>query len=645
MSDGTSETDETPDDQEQPPAHDEHGEHDDHHHDPGWIRQYIFSTDHKTIAKQYLLIGAFWGIIGATLAYLFRSQLAYPGKPVPVFGTIVPPLQEFLNGTLFPYIQPMLDSTINQILGEDLRFVLEFKLLHPEGHVTDNQYIRLITMHGTIMLLFFGMPIAIGAFGNFLIPLMIGADDMAFPTLNMLSVWTLALASVVLALSFFVEGGAAYGGWTAYPPLSANPDHAGGALWGFNLWVIAVGLDFFSLLMGGINYITTTLKMRAPGLDLFRLPIMVWMQMVAAFLFLLSVGPLLAGCVMLLLDRMAGTHFFLPEAGGDPLLWQHIFWFWGHPEVYVVMLPGFGVIMEVLPVFSRKKLFGYRPILYMTFAAGFLSFLVWAHHQFVSGMDPSLAPPFMITTILISDPFALMVFAMIVTLWGGAIDLKTPMLFALGTLLVFIIGGVTGIFLASTPVDIALHDTQYVVAHFHYTLFSSVVFGGFCGVYYWFPKMFGRLMNEFWGIVHFLFTFVGFNGVFGSMFLLGFRLHPRRISTPTDYEYLQSVQPINEHATTFATILFLGQIPFLINAVYSIFWGEKAGRNPWNANTLEWQAPSPPGHGNFDEVPTVHRGPYEYGSPRTSEDWLPQSLDLASAGGGGGSPDDAETIE
>ncbi len=605
-----------------------------------FIDAYVFSVDHKTIGKQYLGIGLLWLAMGGFLAYLFRWQLAFPGEPLPVLGPAIGWIQYNTNEVLLPPLQGVLDASLNQLLGDQLRIGLKLSLVSLEfsdgvpqfgsTYISEQVYNILITMHGTIMLFFVAMPILLGFFGNFCVPLMIGADDMAFPRINMMSFWTIFVASIVLLLSFFMEKGAAQGGWTAYAPL-ASGGYQGSSGWGMNLWLIAVGLEFFSILLGGINIITTSLKMRAPGLSLFRLPIMVWMQVIAAFMFLLSVGPLLAGCVMMFLDRVAGTAFFEPAGGGDPLLWQHLFWFFGHPEVYVIMLPGFGILLEILPVFSRKRIFAYRPILYMTFAAGFLSFLVWAHHQFVSGMDPDLAAPFMITTILISDPFALMVFAMVATLWGASIEFKTPMLFGLGTLLVFIIGGVTGIYLASTPVDIYFHDTQFVVAHFHYTLFSSVIFGGFAGVYYWFPKMTGRLLNEFWGKIHFLFTFVGFNGVFGAMFMLGFGGHIRRIANPSEYPYLTDIQDYNILATYFAIVLFVGQLPFVINLIYSRFWGTEAGRNPWNANTLEWQAPSPPGHGNFDELPTVYRDPYEYNSPEVEEDWLPQSRDLSAA--------------
>ena len=549
-------------------------------------RTYVFSTDHKTIAKQYLAIGLSWAIVGGLLAYLMRWQLAYPETPVPGFGWVPEP--HMVTGIIPP----------------------EF-------------YNMLVTMHGTIMVFFVAMPILLGAFGNFLIPLMIGAQDMAFPRLNMLSVWTFALSSLVLLISFFVPGGAAAAGWTGYPPLSAKAIYTG-VDWGLNLWILALALEFASFLMGGINFLTTTVNLRAPGLSMFRLPLLVWMQITAAVLFMLSVGPLIAGAVMLLLDRVAGTSFYLPEGGGDPLLWQHLFWFFGHPEVYVILLPGLGIILEILPVFSRKPIFGYRPFIYSTIAVGILSFIVWAHHQFLSGMDPRLAMPFSITTILISVPFALMVFAMIATLWRGSIRFPTPMLFTLGTLAVFLIGGLTGIFNGSAPVDIYIHDTYFVVSHFHYTLVAVTFFASFAGLYFWFPKMFGRMMNETLGKIHFWLTFLFFNAVFIPMFLLGAGGMMRRIANPMQYDFLQPLQPMNVFATIASILLLLGQIPFVINFFWSLFAGKVAERNPWQANTLEWSAPSPPPHGNFETVPVVYRGPYEYSHPSVPEDWLPQ---------------------
>jgi cytochrome c oxidase subunit 1 len=557
------------------------------HREPSsFWRRYIFSTDHKTIGRQYLFLSLFMALVGGLLAYFTRWQLAWPETAVPGAGWIPEP-------TAF------------------------------DGIIPPEFYNALVTMHGTIMVFFVAMPLLLGALGNFLLPLMVGAKDMAFPRLNMMSFWTIFVASLVMLASFLVPKGAAAAGWTGYAPLSADPVYTG-VDWGQTLWILGLALEFASFLMGGINFLTTTITMRAPGMTMFRLPLMVWMQIIAAILFMLSVGPLIAGAVLLLLDQTAGTGFFVAKRGGDPLLWQHLFWFFGHPEVYVILLPGVGAILEIMPVFARKPIFGYRPIVYATIAAGVLSFLVWAHHMFISGMDFRLAMPFSITTILISVPFTMIVLAMIATLWRGSLRFPTPMLFAVGTLAVFIIGGVTGIFLGSAPADIYLHDTSFVVAHFHYTLFSAVIFGGFAGIYYWFPKMFGRMMNEILGKIHFGFTLVFFNLVFAPMFLLGMGGQMRRIYDPTQYDFLKPQQPINEFITIAAIVLFLGQIPFIVNFFWSMFAGKRAESNPWQANTLEWAAPSPPPHGNFETIPSVYHGPYVYSSPDMAEDYLPQ---------------------
>ena len=556
-----------------------------HHGEISIWRTYIFSTDHKMIGRQYLFLGLFMALVGGFLAYVMRWQLAFPDTAVPGFGFVGP-----------------------------------------------ETYNVLVTMHGTTMVFFVAMPILLGAFGNFLIPLMIGARDMAFPRLNMLSFWTLAVGSLVLLSSFVVPGGAASAGWTGYPPLSARPIYTG-VTWGLNLWLLAHAIEFASFLMGGVNFLTTAITMRAPGMTFFRLPLVIWQQLTAAILFLLSVGPLIAATVMLLMDRIAGTSFFVPSGGGDPLLWQHLFWFFGHPEVYVVMLPAVGFVAEVLPVFSRKPLFGYRWIIYSTITAGALSFIVWAHHMFLSGMDPRLAMPFSLTTILISVPFAILVFAMIATLWGGSIQFATPMLYALGFVAMFIVGGLTGIFNGSAPANIQVHATYFVVGHFHYTLLSGIFFGGFAGIYFWFPKMFGRMMNERLGKIHFWLTLIFFNATFFPMHLVGLGGMMRRIANPLQYEFLQSLQPINVFITISAIGLALAQLVFLLNVGWSLVAGRKAERNPWQAATLEWATPSPPPHGNFDALPVVYRGPYEYSSPEASEDWLPQDRLLVARSG------------
>ncbi|MFI5365231.1 MAG: cbb3-type cytochrome c oxidase subunit I [Candidatus Binatia bacterium] len=571
----------------EPDAHHAHGE------ELGFWRKYVFSVDHKVIGKQYMSLALFMALVGGLTAYLIRWQLAYPETPVPGFHWVPEP-------TMY------------------------------EGVVPPEFYNALITMHGTVMIFFVAMPFLLGAFGNFLIPLMVGAPDMAFPRLNMMSFWTIFTASMLLLASFFVPGGAAAAGWTGYAPLSADPVFTG-VNWGLNLWLLALALEFGSFLMGGVNFLTTGINMRAPGLTLTRLPLMVWMQLTAAVLFMLSIGPLIAGAVMLLFDRTIGTGFFLPERGGDALLWQHLFWFFGHPEVYVVLLPGFGMLLEIFPVFTRKPIFGYRAIIYSTIATGILSFLVWAHHMFVSGIDPRLAMPFSITTILISVPFAIMVFSMVASLWGGAITFATPMLFALGFLATFLIGGVTGIFLGSATVDIYLHGTYFVVAHFHYTLFPSVFLGGFAGMYFWYPKMFGRMLNDTLGKIHFWITVISFNCVFIPLFLCGVAGNMRRVYNPMQYDFLKHLAPLHQFATLATIVLILGQIPFFVNFFWSMFAGERAPDNPWKANTLEWATTSPPPHGNFAQVPTVYRDPYEYSAPGAGEDWLPQYAPQPSA--------------
>ncbi len=551
------------------------------HEEPkSFLGKYVFSTDHKMIAKQYLFIGLTMALIGGYLAYLFRWQLAYPESEIPFFGRPIGP----------------------------------------------EEYNAFVTMHGTIMVFFVAMPILLASFGNLLIPLMVGARDMAFPRLNMMSVWVFALASVILLLSFFVEGGAAAAGWTGYPPLSARAEYVG-VEWGMELWILALALEFVAFLMGGINFLVTSVNLRTRGLSLFRLPFTIWMLNIASVLFLLSVGPLIAGAVMLLLDRNLETSFFLAQGGGDPLLWQHLFWFFGHPEVYVILLPAMGFMADVTAVFTRKPLFAYKTVIYAVIVAGVLSFVVWAHHQFISGLDPRLATPFSVTTILISVPFALIVFAMLATLWGGDIRFTTPMLFAVGTLGVFVFGGVTGIFNGSASVDIFIHDTYFVVAHFHSTLFSSTFLGGFAAIYFWYPKMFGRKLNETWGIIHFWGTLIGFFAVFVPMHLVGIGGMLRRIYDPSQYEYMQGLLPMNRFITGAAIVLLLSQIPFVINFFWSMFKGEEAGENPWEANTLEWTTPSPPPHGNWHgDLPAAYRGAYEYNAPGWDREWVPQNL-------------------
>ena len=419
------------------------------------------------------------------------------------------------------------------------------------------------------------------------------------------------------------------GAWTAYPPLSADANY-NLTPWGSTLWLVAVGLEFVAFLIGGINFITTAMNSRAPGMRWNDVPMIVWMICIASILFMASVGPLLAGAIMLGFDQNLGTHFFDPRAGGDPILWQHLFWFFGHPEVYVVLLPATGIVAEVITTFSRKKLFGYKTILYTAIGTGVLSFFVWAHHQFIAGIDPRMANVFTVTTVLISIPIAEMMFLFIATLYGGSIRFKTPMLFALSFIALFMIGGVTGIPLGASGSDIYLHDSYYVIAHFHYTFFPIAIIGSYTALYYWFPKMFGRMMNETLGQVHFWITALSINGVFIPLFVLGAAGQHRRIYNFNHYAQLSTpdLQTMRIIATTSLVIMLLAQFIFLFNFFHSMFFGEKAPKNPWKSCTLEWTTPSPPPHGNWpaDQLPTVYRGPYEYGVEGREDDYWPQNV-------------------
>jgi len=565
----------------------------DHHEKPSFIRHYVFSTDHKMIGRQFLFMGLFMMILGGLLALMVRWELAWPEEVVP-FTQWIPE----------PYMS--------------------------EGHMNPAFYNSLFTMHATIMIFFVVMPILVGCFGNFLIPLMIGARDMAFPVLNMLSFWVAAVAGVIMLAGFFVPGGHAAAGWTSYAPLSSVPVYSG-VEWGQNLWCISILVLGVSSLMGSINYITTIINMRAPGMTLFRLPLTIWALFIVAILLLLALPVLTAALGLLLLDRMAGTTFFLPSGGGEPLLWQHLFWFFGHPEVYILILPAMGIASDILSVFARKPIFGYRAMAYSMISIAGLSWIVWGHHMFQSGMNPTLGSSFMISTMVIAVPSAIKTFNWLGTLWGGNIRFTTPMLNALAFVSMFVIGGLSGIYMAATPVDIFIHDTYFIVAHIHYVVFGGSVFGIFAAIYFWFPKMFGRMMNETLGKIHFWPTFIAFNCTFFPMHILGVGGHMRRIYNPMQYDFLHPLQPINVFITISAICLGLAQIPFAINLFWSMFAGAKATENPWQANTLEWTAPSPPPHGNFGELPTVYRGPYEYSSPEVKEDFLPQTRRLEGA--------------
>ena len=560
-------------------GHEAHG-HDAHgHHEEGWFVKYFWSTDHKMIAKQYLLTGMLLGAVGAYFAYVFRMQLAFPNKPVPGYGL-----------------------------------------------VTGADYNALVTNHGAIMIFWVAMPVLIAAFGNYLIPLMVGCDDMVFPRLNRLSYQIFLVSAIVLAASFFVQGGAFGGAWTSYPPLSAKAEYSLTDL-GPTLWLAAVALEFVAFLLGGINFVTTAMNSRAPGMKAFDIPMAVWMIVIASILFMCSVGPLVAGAVMLMFDQQIGTGFFDPDRGGDPVLWQHLFWFFGHPEVYVVLLPALGFVAEIITTFSRKRLFAYRTVLYTTIGTGVLSFFVWAHHQFIAGIDPRMANVFSVTTVLISIPIAEMTFVYIATLFGGSISFRVPMLWALAFIAEFLMGGVTGIFLGASGADIYFHDTYFVVAHFHYTFFPIAIIGTFAGLTYWFPKMFGRHMNETLNKIHFWVTIIAFNMVFMPLFVLGAAGDHRRIFDYGNFPELSQpwMQDLRVMATVSLLVMLAVQPLFLWNFFYSMFKGKKAEANPWKANTLEWQCPSPPPHGNFSPLPEVYRGPYEYSAEGRAEDYWPQN--------------------
>ncbi len=563
-----------------------------HAHHGSFLTTYVFSRDHKIIGLQFLFTTLLWFLVGGLLALAVRWQLAYPWSEMPILGRLMP-----------------------SSLG---------------GQIVPETYTMLFTMHATVMIFLVIIPILAGAFGNFLIPLMIGADDMAFPTLNMLSYWFMWPAMLAFGASFFVAGGAASSGWTSYPPLSLT------ALGGQTLWLIGLTLVGVSSMMGSVNYLTTIIMMRAPGMTMFRLPMTIWAMFITAVLQAFALPVLTAAGFMQLSDRLFGTGFFIPEGwtannavhaagGGQPLLWQHLFWFYSHPAVYIMILPAMGMVSDIIACFARKPLFGYKPMVYSIGGIAGLGFIVWGHHMFVSGMNPILGMTFMVATMMIALPSAIKTFNWLGTIWGGKIQFTTPMLFALSFVSMFIIGGLSGIFMAATPVDIFIHDTYFIVAHFHYVLFAGTAMGVFGAIYFWFPKMFGRQMNETWGKVHFLLTFLFLNGTFFPMHILGMVGFPRRLADPYHYETFRHLMPLNQFMTWCAILMVATQLIFFVNFFYSIFFGPKVGRNPWHANSLEWMAPSPPGHGNFDFQPIVYRGPYEYGSPEVDTDYYPQT--------------------
>lgn len=592
-------------------AHEAHGHHDSHgheHHEENFVSKYIFSQDHKMIGKQFLMTAVFMGVVAMLLSILFRIQLAWPGES-----------SDFLSF----------------FLGEKWA---------PGGVLREDMYLGLVTIHGTIMVFFLLTGGLSGTFSNLLIPLQLGARDMASGFLNMLSYWFFFISSILMLVSLFVESGPAMSGWTVYPPLSALPQAVSGSGLGMTLWLFSMAIFIASSLIGSLNYITTVLNLRTKGMSMTRMPLTIWAFFVTAVLGVLSFPVLLSAALLLIMDRLAGTSFYLSDIivggemltnhGGSPLLYQHLFWFLGHPEVYIVLLPALGLSSEIISTNSRKPIFGYRAMIGSILAIGFLSFIVWAHHMFVTGMNPFLGSVFVFTTLLIAIPSAVKVFNYITTLWKGSIVYTPAMLFAVGLVSSFITGGVTGIILADSALDINVHDTMFVVAHFHVVMGMSAVFGMFAGVYHWFPKMYGKMLNLRLGFIHFWITIIGAYGVFFPMHFVGIGGAPRRyydysVYSEFDANAFDMVMDLNVIVTVFAILAALGQLVFLFNFFYSIYRGPKAPQNPWKSNTLEWTTPVEHMHGNWPgELPTVHRWPYDYSKPGFEEDFIPQTVPL-----------------
>lgn len=582
-------------------------EHD--HHEESFVSKYIFSYDHKMIGKQFLLAAIFMGLVGMMLSVFFRIQLAWPGES-----------SDFLN----------------MFLGD--RWA-------PEGILNQDMYLGLVTIHGTIMVFFVLTGGLSGTFSNVLIPLQIGARDMASGFINMMSAWLFNISSIIMLVSLFVESGPAMSGWTVYPPLSALPQAVSGSGLGMTLWLISLTIFIASSLIGSLNYIATIVNLRTKGMKMTRLPLTIWAFLVTAIVGVLAFPVLLSAALLLFMDRVMGTSFYLSDiivggemldnVGGSPILYQHLFWFLGHPEVYIVLLPALGISSEVISTNSRKPIFGYRAMIGSLLAIGFLSFIVWAHHMFVSGMDPFLGSVFVFTTLLIAIPSAVKVFNYLTTLWRGSIVFTPAMLFAIGLVSTFISGGVTGIILADSALDIQVHDTYFVVAHFHVVMGLSAIFGMFAGVYHWFPKMYGKMMNNRLGYAHFWTTIVSGYGVFLPMHFVGIGGAPRRYYDNSIFDTFnptagEMMLDLNVIITVFAIIGAFGQVFFFFNFFYSIFRGPKAPLNPWRSNTLEWTTPTTlPGHGNWPgELPEVHRWPYDYSKPGAEEDFIPQTVPL-----------------
>lgn len=569
-------------------------------HPQSFIRKYIFSTDHKMIAKQFLITAIFMAVIAMLMSVLFRLQLAWPDKEFPILEVL---LGNWAEG----------------------------------GRIKPDFYLAMVTIHGTIMIFFVLTSGLSGTFSNLLIPLQIGARDMASPLMNMLSYWFFLVACLVMLGSCFVETGSASAGWTVYPPLSVLPKAISGSGLGMTLWLVSIIIFIISGVMGNVNYISTVLNMRTRGMSMWRLPLTVWSLFLTAVMALLSFPVLTGAVILLIFDRSMGTSFYLsdivmgtqvlPNEGGSPILWQHLFWFLGHPEVYIVIMPALGLTSEVISNNARKPIFGYHAMVYSLIGIVILSFIVWGHHMFVTGMNPFLGGVFMITTLIIAVPSAVKTFNYLATLWRGNIRFTPAMMFAIGLVSFFISGGMTGIYLGNAVLDINLHDTYFVVGHFHLVMGSAAVFGMLAGVYHWFPKMFGRMMNEKLGYLHFWVTFACAYLVFFPMYFLGLDGVPRRYYAFTEFEFMQKWMSVNVLITWAAIIAALVQVAFLYNFFYSIFRGKKATQNPWDSNTLEWTTPVEHIHGNWPgELPVVHRWAYDYSKPGHEEDFIMQTV-------------------
>jgi len=568
-----------------------------HSHAPqGFIRKYIFSLDHKVIGLQYFFLALTAVFVGMFLSLLMRIHLIWPTAALPLVGEIKP-----------------------------------------------ETYLALLTMHGTIMVFFVLTTAPQGGFGNYVLPIQIGAPDMAFPVLNMLSFWTTFLGFIVIIAAFFVSGGAPLHGWTGYAPLSAVQSAGPGEGLGADLWITSIAIFCVASLMGALNFITTTLDLRAKGMTMMRMPLTVWSWFITAILGLLAFGVLLSAGILLLMDRNLGTSFYVPlivvngqvmgHKGGSPLLWQHLFWFFGHPEVYIAILPGMGVASQVLSTFSRKPIFGYKAMVYAMLSIGFFGFMVWGHHMFMSGMSPYSAFAFSILTMCIGVPSAIKTFNWLGTMYKARIRFKTPMLYAIGFVSLFVSGGLSGPFLAQPVLDIQLHDTYFVVGHFHLIMGVAAIFGIFAATHYWFPKMFGRMMNETMGTIHFFITLAGTYAIFMPMHYLGMAGQTRRYSQFTEVAYQTKLLPLQTFMTYAAFITIAAQFLFVINLFWSMFKGPKASDNPWEATTLEWTTTTPPPHDNFGgKTPVVHHGPYEYGVPGAPKDYIMQTDPPTDAG-------------